>query len=165
MNDVRCNAPVGTPSQGSSSQCSSPQGTSQNAPCSSQSAPAIPPHQAQTCQPSAETEQIDIDYFAKVKLRVARIEAVEAIPKSKKLLKLQLDLGPLGKRQILAGIAQFYSPETLIGKKIVVVANLKPAVLMGNESQGMLLAGSSPDGTSLAILSPEIDLPEGSEVR
>ena len=121
---------------------------------------------APAAAPSAEQfELIDIDLFAKIKLRVARIEAAEALPKSKKLLKLQLDLGHLGKRQILAGIAQFYTPESLIGRKIVVVANLKPAMLMGNESQGMMLAGSSPDGTKLAFLSPEQDLPEGSEVR
>lgn len=115
---------------------------------------------------SPETsDQIDIDYFAKVKLRVARIESAEAIPKSKKLLKLQLDLGPLGKRQILAGIALHYTPESLVGRKIVIVANLKPATLMGHESQGMLLAGSSADGAQLAFLTPESDLPEGSEVR
>jgi methionyl-tRNA synthetase len=108
---------------------------------------------------------IDIEQFARVKLRVARIVAAEPIPKSKKLLKLQLDVGPLGSRQILAGIAQHYQPAALIGRKIVIVANLKPATLMGQESQGMLLAGSSPDGALLAILSPEHDLPEGSEVR
>ncbi len=131
-------------------------------------AAATTPPSAVTATPAAAPEQfelIDIDLFAKIKLRVARIEAAEALPKSKKLLKLQLDLGHLGKRQILAGIAQFYTPESLIGRKIVVVANLKPAMLMGNESQGMMLAGSSPDGTKLAFLSPEQDLPEGSEVR
>ena len=129
---------------------------------------AATPSPAVAATPTAAPEQfelIDIDLFAKIKLRVARIEAAEALPKSKKLLKLQLDLGHLGKRQILAGIAQFYTPESLIGRKIVVVANLKPAMLMGNESQGMMLAGSSPDGTKLAFLSPEQDLPEGSEVR
>jgi methionyl-tRNA synthetase len=131
-------------------------------------AAATTPPSAVVATPAAAPEQfelIDIDLFAKIKLRVARIEAAEALPKSKKLLKLQLDLGHLGKRQILAGIAQFYTPESLIGRKIVVVANLKPAMLMGNESQGMMLAGSSPDGTKLAFLSPEQDLPEGSEVR
>jgi methionyl-tRNA synthetase len=108
---------------------------------------------------------IDIEQFSQVKLRVARIVAAEPVPKSKKLLKLQLDVGPLGPRQILAGIAQHYQAESLIGRKIVIVANLKPATLMGQESQGMLLAGSSPDGSMLAVLSPEHDLPAGSEVR
>jgi methionyl-tRNA synthetase len=112
-------------------------------------------------------EQIDIEHFAKVKLRVARIEAVEAIPKSKKLYKLQLDLGPLGKRQILSGIAQFYTPESLIGRSIIVIANLKPATLMGHESQGMLLAASCGEGETakLAILAPSAEMPPGSEVR
>lgn len=131
----------------------------------SAAAPAVPGAGPASAPAAEQFELIDIDLFAKIKLRVARIEAAEALPKSKKLLKLQLDLGHLGKRQILAGIAQFYSPESLIGRKIVVVANLKPAMLMGNESQGMMLAGSSPDGTKLAFLSPEQDLPEGSEVR
>jgi len=109
---------------------------------------------------------IDLEYFAKVQLRVARIEAAEALPKSKKLVKLQIDLGPaLGKRQILAGILQFYPPETLVGRKIVVVVNLKPVVLMGEQSQGMLLAALNEDGSSLALLQPSADLPEGSTVR
>lgn len=112
-----------------------------------------------------QDEQIDIDYFAKVKLRVARIEAAEAVPKSKKLVRLQLDLGPLGKRQILAGIAQFYTPESLVGQKIVVVANLKPAVLAGLESQGMLLAASTEDMSALCLVQPGPDMPEGSIVR
>jgi len=132
-----------------------------SAPAAATSAPSG----AATSAQAQQFELIDIELFSKIKLRVARIESAEALPKSKKLLKLQLDLGHLGKRQILAGVAQFYSPEALVGKKIVVVANLKPAMMMGTESQGMMLAGSSPDGTKLAFLSPEQDLPEGSEVR
>ena len=104
--------------------------------------------------PAPADELIDIEHFMKVKLRVARIEAAEAVPKSSKLLKLQLDVGPLGKRQILSGIAKFYTPETLIGRKIIVVANLKPAKLMGLESEGMLLAASSEDGSSLVLADP-----------
>lgn len=111
-------------------------------------------------------EQIDIEYFSKVKLRVARVEQVEPLPKSKKLLRLQIDLGPdLGKRQILAGIAAHYTPESLVGKHIVVVANLKPATLMGEQSQGMLLAASASDGSGVFVLSPEHLVPPGSEVR
>jgi methionyl-tRNA synthetase len=111
-------------------------------------------------------ELIDIGDFMKVALRVALVTAVEAVPKSKKLLKLQLDLGPvLGSRQIVSGIAQFYTAETLVGKRIIVVANLKPAQLMGVESNGMLLAGSSEDGTTLAIIEPHESLPLGSTVR
>ena len=113
-----------------------------------------------------ELEKISFDHFMKVKLRVALIEGAEAVPKSKKLLKLQLDVGPeIGKRQILAGIAQHYYPETLIGKKIVIVANLEPAQMMGLESQGMLLAASTATVDKLIILDPGQDMPVGSEVR
>jgi methionyl-tRNA synthetase len=126
--------------------------------------PPIPPI-ATAESPSAVAEElISIDDFMKVKLRVARIESAEVVPKSTKMLKLQLDLGPLGKRQILSGIAKFYTPESLIGKHIVVVANLKPAKLMGLESAGMLLAASSDDGSQLCILEPS-SIPPGSVVR
>ena len=97
-------------------------------------------------------------------LPVAKIEAAEPVPKSKKLLKLQLDLGPLGKRQIVAGIGPYYPVDTLIGKRIVIVANLQPTQLMGVESQGMLLAAATADGAQLALLSPG-EIPEGSQVR
>ncbi len=108
---------------------------------------------------------IEINDFMKVALRVARITAAEAVPKSKKLLRLQLDLGPLGTRQIVSGIALHYTPETLVGKKIIVVANLKPAQLMGVESNGMLLAASSDDGSMLAIVEPHDSIPLGATVR
>lgn len=107
-------------------------------------------------------ELISIEEFKKVKLRTAKIIEAEAVPKSEKLLKLKVDLGN-EQRQILAGIAKHYSPEALIGKTIVIVANLKPAKLMGMESQGMLLAANAEDG-SLGLVIPEIDI-IGSEVR
>ncbi len=112
-----------------------------------------------------ETPLIDIEYFSKIDLRVAQIESVEALPKSKKLLKIQVDLGELGKRQILSGIALHYSPETLVGRKIIVIANLKPAKLMGEESQGMLLAASTEGDAILALLQPNCEIPAGSRVR
>ena len=108
-------------------------------------------------------EKIDFETFGKVKLRVAKIVQAEAIPKSKKLLKLQVDLGD-EKRQIVAGIAQHYQPADLIGKKIVVVANLQPTKLFGVESNGMLLAASSDDKLSLLTVMDD-DIPAGSEVR
>lgn len=115
--------------------------------------------------PTAPTHEDFIDYeiFSKIKLRVAKIENAERVPKSEKLLKLQVTLGEnLGKRQIIAGIGKHYEPDTLIGKNIVVVANLKPAKLMGQESQGMLLAASNETG-ELEVLSPtDIILPGGS---
>ena len=116
--------------------------------------------------PATSEELIDYEQFMKTKLRVAIIEAAEAVPKSKKLLRLQINLGSeLGKRQLVAGIAQHYPPEALIGKRIVVVTNLKPAKLMGVESQGMLLAASTADVSKLCLLDPGADMPAGSEVR
>ena len=90
--------------------------------------------------PEPEHEaQIKIDAFGAVELRAAKVIACEPVPKAKKLLKLQVDLG-YERRQIVSGIAKFYSPEDLIGKKVIIVANLAPATLCGVESQGMLLA-------------------------
>jgi len=109
-----------------------------------------------------EPERIDIADLAKVELRVARIETAERIPKSKKLVRLQVDLGS-EKRQIVAGIAEAYEAEALPGKRIVVVANLKPAKLMGVESNGMLLAASI-DGRPV-LLTPEGEVPPGTIVR
>jgi methionyl-tRNA synthetase len=90
-------------------------------------------------------EHITIDDFVKVELRVAQILVAERIPKADKLLRLEVDLG-YEKRQILAGIAQYYEPEKLVGRKIVIVANLAPRKMRGLESNGMLLAASLPDG-------------------
>ena len=121
-------------------------------------APSAPP-------PVLADEEIDIDLFAKIKLRTATIESVEAVPKSKKLYRIQVDLGEHGKRQIVSGIAQHYTPEELIGRQIVIVANLKPAKLMGVESQGMLLAASTDSDGALALLMPDKAIPAGSRVR
>ncbi len=94
-------------------------------------------------EPEHEAE-IAIDAFGAIELRSAQILACERVPKAKKLLKLQVDLG-YEKRQVVSGIAKFYEPEDLIGKKVVIVANLKPAVLCGVESRGMLLASGEED--------------------
>jgi len=115
--------------------------------------------------PVAPSDEIDIETFAKIKFRVATIEKVEAVPKSKKLYQMQLDMGELGKRQIVSGIALHYTPEQLVGKQIVIVANLKPAKLMGVESHGMLLAASTEGDEVLAILSPDKQITPGSRVR
>jgi methionyl-tRNA synthetase len=95
--------------------------------------------------PAPQVETIAIDDFAKVDLRVAQILVAERIPKADKLLRLEVDVG-YEKRQILAGIAQYYEPEKLIGRKIVIVANLAPRKMRGLESNGMLLAASLQDG-------------------
>lgn len=107
---------------------------------------------------------ISIDDFAKVKLRTGVVLEAERIAKSEKLLKLQVDLGT-EKRQILAGIAKHYAPEDLVGKTIVVVANLKPAKLMGHESQGMVLAASNADGVLTLVQPANSEIGPGAEVR
>lgn len=113
---------------------------------------------------AVEEELISIDYFKKVKLRTARVISAENVKKSKKLIKLQVEIGG-EHRQIVAGIAEHYKPEELIGKTIVVVSNLEPAKLMGEESRGMLLAANSPDGNLSVIFIDDDNIPTGSEVR
>ncbi|MEM0001730.1 MAG: methionine--tRNA ligase subunit beta [Desulfurococcaceae archaeon] len=85
-------------------------------------------------------EIINIEDFKRIDLRVGYVKTAEKIPGSEKLIKLIVDLGELGERQIIAGLAKWYKPEDFIGKYVVVVANLKPKKLMGFESQGMILA-------------------------
>ena len=106
---------------------------------------------------------ITIDKFAEVKLRTGEITACEKVAKSKKLLKIQVDDGRNG-RQIVSGIAQWYKPEDLIGKKIIFVANLAAAKLCGEESQGMLLACDTEDGGARVVFL-DGDIPNGSTVR
>ncbi len=119
-------------------------------------APAVPAQ-----EPPKPT--ITFDDFKKVDLRVATIVAAERVTKSEKLLKLQVEIGP-ERRQIVAGIAQHYAPEALVGKSIIVVYNLAPAKLMGQESQGMLLAASDASG-KLAFVTPSGDIASGGIVK
>ncbi len=105
--------------------------------------------------------QIGIEDFMGVELRTAQILECEAVPKAKKLLKLQIDLG-YEKRQVVSGIAKFYKPEDLVGKKIIVVANLKPAVLCGIESNGMILASGE---EQIRVVFLADDTPLGERVR
>ena len=118
-----------------------------------------PDPQAAPTQPA----QITIDDFVKVELRVAQILVAERVPKADKLLRLEVDLG-YEKRQILAGIAQYYEPEKLIGRKIVIVANLAPRKMRGLESNGMLLAASLPDGAPVLAGFLE-DVPLGARLK
>jgi methionyl-tRNA synthetase len=107
--------------------------------------------------------RLSIDDFMKVELRVAKVLEAEAVPKSKKLIKLRIDVGT-EQRTIVAGIAEAYQPDQLVGRSIVVVANLKPAKLMGIESNGMVLAASVEGGApSLVAVDPAI--PPGARVR
>ncbi|MDA8340201.1 MAG: methionine--tRNA ligase subunit beta, partial [Nitrospiraceae bacterium] len=107
-------------------------------------------------------ELIAIDDFAKVELKVGKVVAAEKVEKSEKLLKLRVDIGE--ERQIVAGIAKSYTPDDLIGKKIVVVANLKPAKLMGIESHGMLLAATDEEGR-LSVLTLDREVKQGARVK
>ena len=100
--------------------------------------------------------QISIDEFMKVQLKTATILSAERVPKSEKLIKLQVSLGD-EQRQIVAGIGKKYEPDTLVGKTIVIVANLKPAKLMGIESQGMVLAAGDTDVRGLLTIQEEVD--------
>ena len=106
---------------------------------------------------------ITIDRFAEVKLRSGEITACEKIKKAKKLLKLTVDDGRNG-RQIVSGIAQWYTPEELIGRKIVFVANLAPAKLCGELSEGMILACDAGDN-DVRVLFLDSDTPNGSTIR
>ena len=115
--------------------------------------PAVPP----------TAERISIDDFMKVELRTAKVLAAERVPKSKRLLKLQVDVGT-EHRTLVAGIAEAYEPDTLVGKTVVIVFNLKPATLMGVESNGMVLA-ASPDGGKPTVVSFDNPPPPGTRVR
>jgi methionyl-tRNA synthetase len=130
------------------------------------SAPSEPAEPGAPSAPSAAAAsdpRITIDDFMKVELRVATVLEAEAVPKSKKLLKLKVDTGQ-DQRTIVAGIAEAYQPEQLIGRTIVIVANLQPAKLMGIESNGMVLAGST-DGGKPMLVGFDQEIPPGARVR
>ncbi len=113
--------------------------------------PAAPAPAEPVAAATQETPRIDIQQFGAVELKVGRVLSCESVPKSEKLLKLSVDLGELGPRQILAGIAKAYKPENLVGSEVVIVANLKPAKLMGLESQGMVLAATDAEGLPILV--------------
>ena len=105
---------------------------------------------------------IDIDDFKRIRLRVGKVLSAEAVLKSKKLLRLSVDFGD-AKRTILSGISQYYKPEDLKGRKMIFVFNLKPARLMGEDSEGMILCAQDKEG-KLSVLTLDRDLQEGSEI-
>jgi methionyl-tRNA synthetase len=123
------------------------------------------PEQASAAPPTVPTggERISIDEFMKVDLRVARVVAAERVPNSRKLMKMAVDLGT-EQRTLVAGIADAYTPESLVGRAVVVVVNLKPAKLMGIESDGMVLA-ASPEGGKPVVVGFDTAPPLGSRVR
>lgn len=110
-----------------------------------------------------ESQIIDYAEFAKVDLRVGVVEEAERIPGSRKLIRLLINLGS-NKRQVIAGLAEWYKPEDLKGKYVIVVANLKPKKMMGYESQGMILAAGCGEGETPVILTVEKPVPPGSKV-
>jgi methionyl-tRNA synthetase len=121
-----------------------------------------PPETTEAVSPS--DNRIDLDEFKKVQLVTARILAAERVPKSKKLVRLEVDLGS-ERRQIVAGIATRYEPEALVGRNVVIVANLKPATLMGVESNGMVLAATVGEAGEPSLLEVAADVPPGSRVK
>jgi methionyl-tRNA synthetase len=112
---------------------------------------------------------ISFETFKQLDFRVATVVESVPVPGTKNLLKLQIDLGELGKRQIVTGLAQYYSAESLIGKQLVVLVNLKPAVFRGEKSEGMLLAaevGKQGDADyQVVLVVPERELPPGTPVH
>jgi len=128
--------------------------------------PAYEPEEKPADVPTPpESDLIGIEDFARVDLRVATILEAERVSGSDKLVKIQVDLGQ-ERRQIVAGIARHYSPEELVGRQVVVVANLKPATLRGEVSNGMLLAASTAkDPRELSVLTLDRPIPPGSKVK
>ncbi len=131
-------------------------------------APAHPPAPAAAVgadpgSPGEEPQHISIDDFVKVELRVAEVLSAERVPKADKLLHLRVSLGS-EERTVLAGLAEYYEPETLVGRRVILVANLAPRKMRGLVSQGMLLAAESEDGR-VSLLRPDQDLPPGAKVR
>ncbi|MEM7354056.1 MAG: methionine--tRNA ligase [Acidobacteriota bacterium] len=132
---------------------------------------ASPPPKASPKKPPAagaakgsdQSDKIKIDQFFDVELRVAEVKAAEAVPKSKKLLKLTVDIGEESERTVVAGMAAAYAPDEMVGKQIIVVANLAPAKLMGIESNGMVLAAE--EGGVPVLLRPERPVPNGTRVK
>jgi methionyl-tRNA synthetase len=125
---------------------------------------ALPgPRPAGTPAVPAASEKISIDDFAKIELRVGLVKVAERVPKADKLLRLEIDIGT-EVRQVLAGIAEAYAPETLVGRKVVIVANLAPRKLRGMESNGMIVAASLDDGKPVLASFLE-DVPVGARLK
>src|SRR6185295_13060669 len=126
-------------------------------------APATAPVAAPAPAAAPADNRISIDEFMKIDLRVAKVTAAERVPNSKKLMKLSIDLGT-EQRTVVAGIAEAYEAEALVGRHVAIVANLKPAKLMGIESNGMVLA-ASPDGAKPMLVAFDEPPAPGTRVR
>ena len=144
-----------------SSETDSGQPAAQQAPAANQAtaaASATPPAPA-----AAGSDRISIDDFMKIDLRVAKVLTAEKVPNSRKLVKMTIDVGT-EQRTLVAGIAEAYEPEQLVGRTIVMVFNLKPAKLMGIESNGMVLA-ASPEGGKPTLVGLDQEVAPGTRVR
>lgn len=108
-------------------------------------------------------DEIQYDDFAKLDIRIGLITAAERVPETDKLIKCTVDLGELGERTIVSGIAAWKTPEELVGKRLPYIVNLAPRVLKGVESRGMLLAAS--DESGVALLQPERDVAAGTKLK
>ena len=126
-------------------------------------APSATPAAATPPAVAGASDRITIDDFMKVELRVAKVLTAEKVPNSRKLMKLSIDVGT-EQRTLVAGIAEAYEPEQLVGKTVGIVFNLKPAKLMGIESNGMILA-ASPDGGKPVLVSFDGEVPPGARIR
>jgi methionyl-tRNA synthetase len=144
-----------------------------DAPGRAETKPPAPPMQGATeadAVPAAQAAEgvvnyIEIGDFAKVDLRVGEVLTAERVPKSDKLLRFTIDLGEAEPRQVLAGIAEYYEPEKMVGRKVVVVANLKPRKLRGLESQGMILAASFGEEGRPVVATFTEDVPNGARLK
>src|ERR1700678_556286 len=123
----------------------------------------VPQQVSVAATPAATTEKISIDDFAKIELRVGLVKVAERVPKADKLLRLEIDIGT-EVRQVLAGIAEAYAPETLVGRKVVIVANLAPRKMRGLESNGMIVAASLEGGSPVLAGFLE-DVPIGARLK
>jgi methionyl-tRNA synthetase len=156
-------APSATPAGAATAAAPAAAGSGAATAAPADAAASAAPAAAATMANPLTGERIAIDDFMKVDLRVAKVLTAERVPKSKKLLKLTVDVG-FEQRTLVAGIAEAYEPDAIIGRTIVIVANLRPATLMGIESNGMVLAGS-PEGGKPQLIGFDIPLPPGSRVR
>lgn len=125
--------------------------------------PSVAAVPSSTVTSQTADDKISIDEFSKVELRVGQVKAAERVPKSDKLLRLEIDIGT-EVRQVLAGIADAYAPETLVGRKVVIVANLAPRKMRGLESNGMIVA-ASPEGGKPVLASFLEDVPVGARLK
>ncbi len=146
---------------GSDDKAGQPPASNQESPAPAAAAPAAAP--ATAAPAPAGSDRITIDDFMKVDLRVAKVLTAEKVPNSRKLVKMTIDAGT-EQRTLVAGIAEAYEPEQLVGRTVAIVFNLKPAKLMGIESNGMVLA-ASPEGGKPMLVGFDQEVPPGTRIR